>query len=1365
MVPCCRYRHAAKTGFRRIDHEEDGDVELSPEVTDSDGSIRYLCRTPSPVSVIDIVDESRDLARRTIKRIKKHNAQRLSTKASMMFASVEGMTLSSPMPLGMSLVKNRSLARPVLEPSVFKDDNDGGWTVVRRRHRPPVITGNVHDSNNANCSKFSDISGVGLARLRASPTKYPGRGNPSAARNRFSQRVRSDGDLVPRQARVGDSNAGHAFRKLLGFVWRKKEPGEPVWRRHDFLLRMNGDGGRGGFNPGRGNFSAGRGGFQGRTGYQGHGYQGRGGFQGRHGIQGRGNAAPRGRQGTGRGGHHAYQGTSDLFGLGSGSNFVQGESSSMGGTNNDNQRQSWAANYQRNNGYTSGNNGGFGGHHQRWQGDRAYQYRPRDNSASMQSRSGIDADLLQQIVQAVVAAVTAATKVTDPTPGVPLTTALTGGTGQHTMTSVAMSNAAPQATHEIQDNQGTVAKTRDNEGQGPQKKKKEEKSGCFRCKQPGHHIDDCPTPYCDLCESVHHATHACHLHQAPKPTAILHGYANEALMFFELACGAFKAKVENPRLAKIIVEGDAMTIPELIDPLKKIVPSEKFNWEVFHFKENIYRFKLPSKQEVQRLKNLGTYICNDRESCLVFDIWSSLEEPMYLLPEVWVRVAGLPSDIISDYLSLWGVGTLFGKTLDVDMAFTRKNKVLRTKIGCLDSRLIPKDSDMFIRRGFLKLFFEVEEDNGNQEVDMVEVNNGGDGNDDASNGEHNKEGGNAMDMDPKGKDETNNSNNGGQDGAFMSDGVQGMQLAQSEINIGAIKVPLSPSGISTWGLPQVFSGSAASSGSELESSQSGVHHVLSASARVLPADGTQAGEPESATCEHAVLTVVKERSAVDTDAVVDGTEMRLLAQKICTQELPASGLAPLQGTVEQTTSGGSSTPVQTKLSATTVSRPQKIVSASTAWDQAVSNNHWPIDGQSLQDQAAAARGSSTHVAPVAHGNVGDPSTMGALDLAQETEGEEFKLHGGDGKLNSDDPNRVGIALPLRDIVNPTIEEVIAFGVADVLERWDLEDTPDMEDKILKIAKERYRGWRSTLHSTYKAYNIDAARMANETSQKNSDNRKKQKAIHRVGSKSYSQLSFEKRDLETGEEPDCIALWELTHTKNGIWSNRESQDVYDKACEEVNLKEGETNGPVSTEDRNNIFQTNYKTTMGCKSSQPRGYGYMAKPPRPADRFRFDLEEQSRASQRQNAELNQQVTQLQDELQAERENTQQQLELERAERQRLEERLQEDRIERERLLEEERRSRQLELQAVQESFMKKIAEMTEMMGTQQTLAQQIAPRRNGKENTNPNVSRSLFQTPSTNAAPGKKNMIPPNQLAAAAKLNTRIFRAMDGNNGAK
>jgi hypothetical protein len=183
------------------------------------------------------------------------------------------------------------------------------------------------------------------------------------------------------------------------------------------------------------------------------------------------------------------------------------------------------------------------------------------------------------------------------------------------------------------------APAKTNEGaEAAKKKKKGDKDACFRCKKPGHHIDDCTTPFCDICESVHHISSACHILQAPKPTVIMHGYANEALMFFEMPCGAFKAKVENPKLAKVTVEGAVMTIPEIIEQLKRIVPYEKFHWEVFHYKDNIYRVKLPSKQEVQRLKNFGSYICPQKETILFFDLWSSVEEPLYMLPEVWVRV-------------------------------------------------------------------------------------------------------------------------------------------------------------------------------------------------------------------------------------------------------------------------------------------------------------------------------------------------------------------------------------------------------------------------------------------------------------------------------------------------------------------------------------------------------------------------------------------------------------------------------------------------------------------------------------------------------------------------------------------------------
>jgi hypothetical protein len=178
-----------------------------------------------------------------------------------------------------------------------------------------------------------------------------------------------------------------------------------------------------------------------------------------------------------------------------------------------------------------------------------------------------------------------------------------------------------------------------------------------------------------------------------------------------------------------------------------------------------------------------------------------------------------------------------------------------------------------------------------------------------------------MDMDPKGKDEANNPTNGGQDGGFISDGVQGMQLAQTEINIGAIKVPLSPSGdslavkklsqnspfsncfanihfrlndksgydphlhcvtgVSAWGLPQVLSGSGLLSGSAVEKSGSKLQQGRPASTQGLPADGLQAGEPETDTCERVARIAVDGGSSVVTDAILVGKGRSSSAQTIC----------------------------------------------------------------------------------------------------------------------------------------------------------------------------------------------------------------------------------------------------------------------------------------------------------------------------------------------------------------------------------------------------------------------------------------------------------------------------------------------------
>jgi hypothetical protein len=147
----------------------------------------------------------------------------------------------------------------------------------------------------------------------------------------------------------------------------------------------------------------------------------------------------------------------------------------------------------------------------------------------------------------------------------------------------------------------------------------------------------------------------------------------------------------------------------------------------------------------------------------------------------------------SDYLSLWGVGTPFGKILDVDMAFTRKNKVLRIKIGCLDSRLILANSDVFIKRGFYKLYFEVENVQGAQEVNIVDANNGEDGNGDAHQGQGDFGCGNPMDMDHKGNETEATSNNNENEAPTMNNGVEGMQeqiCKLDVVQIGTMSIKL-----------------------------------------------------------------------------------------------------------------------------------------------------------------------------------------------------------------------------------------------------------------------------------------------------------------------------------------------------------------------------------------------------------------------------------------------------------------------------------------------------------------------------------------------------------------------------------------------
>lgn len=195
----------------------------------------------------------------------------------------------------------------------------------------------------------------------------------------------------------------------------------------------------------------------------------------------------------------------------------------------------------------------------------------------------------------------------------------------------------------------------------------------------------------------------------------------------------------------------------------------------------------------------------------------------------------------------------------------------------------------------------------------------------------------------------------------------------------------------------------------------------------------------------------------------------------------------------------------------------------------------------------------------------------------------------------------------------------------VLERWRLVDDDYARTKILRIAQERYRGWKSTLSATFKAYKDDHKKLLQnrpeeldpeewegmikyfktddfqDISDRNAENRGQRESIHRTGSKSYSQISYENTDPETQEEPNDLQLLALAYCPNGQWIDTEKERVYDEAKKRIAEIEAEECRLLSAEEQDEIYQS----IVGSKPNYVRGRGYMAKPPTFAERVRDEV----------------------------------------------------------------------------------------------------------------------------------------------------------------
>jgi hypothetical protein len=159
------------------------------------------------------------MARRMIKRIHRHQQQR---RAAMDFFATEG-TLVSPTsaPLGRSVLRGKPLLLPILEPSVFEDDGQEGWTVVRRRRWSPA---SGKRSSDPVIAGYSNLRGMGPTHLRPRTDSDSARGGLASTISRRPVPDRSDRSVGidrPIQVKVGTPSLDVRFVDRYGLPRKK----------------------------------------------------------------------------------------------------------------------------------------------------------------------------------------------------------------------------------------------------------------------------------------------------------------------------------------------------------------------------------------------------------------------------------------------------------------------------------------------------------------------------------------------------------------------------------------------------------------------------------------------------------------------------------------------------------------------------------------------------------------------------------------------------------------------------------------------------------------------------------------------------------------------------------------------------------------------------------------------------------------------------------------------------------------------------------------------------------------------------------------------------------------------------------------
>ena len=163
-------------------------------------------------------------------------------------------------------------------------------------------------------------------------------------------------------------------------------------------------------------------------------------------------------------------------------------------------------------------------------------------------------------------------------------------------------------------------------------------------------------------------------------------------MFSHLLDDVFRPQLaeSNTLVAIVTVTGERVSAEVVQSMIARYCPLQTaWRWEAIphnQYKEDSYLVNFPSRADLERMNGSELGVPK-QQTVISIDIWKPDDvQPMAELTPTWVHVTGVPNSV-RHFLGLWAVGTLIGKTMDVDLLALRRNNVARILVAIRNPNL------------------------------------------------------------------------------------------------------------------------------------------------------------------------------------------------------------------------------------------------------------------------------------------------------------------------------------------------------------------------------------------------------------------------------------------------------------------------------------------------------------------------------------------------------------------------------------------------------------------------------------------------------------------------------------------------------